>query len=729
MNKTAEQPKSQNHAVKPAISSTLVSASATEGISLARSLNQKQFKRLTKAEFADKRSNGVCFRCDQKFTHGHRCTSPALQVVLVDKENKDDGVAEMAKVVEDLLHFNMGNARYIDVILGIKWLKTLGDVMVNWQLFTMTFGSETGKITLKGDPDLCPPSRVPAESMADKHRSDMDFKVGDLVFLKLYHYRQKIVAQKPNKKLAPNFYGPYRIINRISKLGYELKVPNAPNIRPLFHVSQLKRWATTAATACPSIPLVLTEDMAVMLTPEQLKGVRLGDMRHPETCKVLIKWKNYEATWESFSSFRKQFPEFHLEDKLAVWVGSMTCIIRIMTPIGFHRRKGTRRRSSQKASNQPARFDDSVVNLAGKKVGSDGEKGVLDSDSITRDKLVKESSIEGNLGEKITGEESGIEGGNDSNNDHHEQVKSNTVSDGLPVNDTEVNNNNTSYTTKPVSYARAVTNMDASLQNKLVFKPTGLNDSGKEVVIFDDDLVRIGSAKWQFGLKDVIVNTKGQCFFKFNNEEEAWCVEGLSAIASSIGKPIVMDSMIASMCSNGMGRFEYARVLVEIDAKKEFKEEIELQYRVKDVVNKRNNSTRNMAKMQNGPNNNKNQFVKKGSNGDMSKGMEGSKSNGNHMEKKVPPASKNDKGKANTNQFSVLEEEENDEVQELNMLKDRMHVDKYLNKKVYPSKEEMSLWTADMRIMSCFQKSLKVGDIYSYATAELEEIEWRLQEQ
>nr|GEZ59991.1 hypothetical protein [Tanacetum cinerariifolium] len=84
------------------------------------------------------------------------------------------------------------------------------------------------------------------------------------------------------------------------------------------------------------------------------------------------------------------------------------------------------RRSSQRASKLPARFDDSVVNLAGKKVGSDSEKGVLDSDSITRDKLVNESSIEGNLGEKITGEESGIEGGNDINNDQHEQVKSNT---------------------------------------------------------------------------------------------------------------------------------------------------------------------------------------------------------------------------------------------------------------------------------------------------------------
>ena len=64
--------------------------------------------------------------------------------------------------------------------------------------------------------------------------------------------------------------------------------------------------------------------MAVILTPERLKGVRSGDLQNSATCKVLIKWKNYEATWESFSSIRDQFPEFHLEDKLAVWVSGIS---------------------------------------------------------------------------------------------------------------------------------------------------------------------------------------------------------------------------------------------------------------------------------------------------------------------------------------------------------------------------------------------------------------------
>ncbi|GJV74870.1 hypothetical protein Tco_1506454 [Tanacetum coccineum] len=48
-----------------------------------------------------------------------------------------------------------------------------------------------------------------------------------------------------------------------------------------------------------------------------------------------------------------------------------------------------------------------------------------------------------------------------------------------------------------------------------------------------------------------------------------------------LGKPLVMDNMTTSMCYNGTGRAAYARVIVEIDAKKGFKDSIEVQYRDK----------------------------------------------------------------------------------------------------------------------------------------------------
>ncbi|GJS87811.1 RNA-directed DNA polymerase, eukaryota, reverse transcriptase zinc-binding domain protein [Tanacetum coccineum] len=62
---------------------------------------------------------------------------------------------------------------------------------------------------------------------------------------------------------------------------------------------------------------------------------------------------------------------------------------------------------------------------------------------------------------------------------------------------------------------------------------------------------------------------------------EAWSTEEISAISSSVRRPSVMDNMAAYVCKNGTGRTEFARVLVEMEASKGFKEEVVLQYRDK----------------------------------------------------------------------------------------------------------------------------------------------------
>lgn len=42
----------------------------------------------------------------------------------------------------------------VDVILGVAWLATLGDVKVNWRTLTMTFLSHGTAVEVKGDPSL-----------------------------------------------------------------------------------------------------------------------------------------------------------------------------------------------------------------------------------------------------------------------------------------------------------------------------------------------------------------------------------------------------------------------------------------------------------------------------------------------------------------------------------------------------------------------------------------------
>lgn len=50
---------------------------------------------------------------------------------------------------------------------------------------------------------------------ADKRRRDVQFAVGDMVFLRIHPYRFRSLALKRNAKLSPRYFGPFAVEERI----------------------------------------------------------------------------------------------------------------------------------------------------------------------------------------------------------------------------------------------------------------------------------------------------------------------------------------------------------------------------------------------------------------------------------------------------------------------------------------------------------------------------------
>ncbi|XP_010255217.1 PREDICTED: uncharacterized protein LOC104595968 [Nelumbo nucifera] len=140
--------------------------------------------------------------------------------------------------------------------------------------------------------------------MANSKRRDVEFQVGDLVFLKLHPYRQQTVHRRTYHKLASRYYEPYQIEEQIGKVAYKLRLPEGSRIHPVFHISLLKRQVgeiTATSTELPPINEegeLVTEPVAILDTRWVKKGSTFVE-------ESLVQWKNLpneDATWKILKS-------------------------------------------------------------------------------------------------------------------------------------------------------------------------------------------------------------------------------------------------------------------------------------------------------------------------------------------------------------------------------------------------------------------------------------------
>jgi Chromo (CHRromatin Organisation MOdifier) domain len=140
------------------------------------------------------------------------------------------------------------------------------------------------------------------QKYADSKRSGRNFHKRDWVYLKLQPYRQISVQGKTTThKLKQRYYGPFKVLEKIGVVVYELKLPQGTLIHPVFHVSQLKKCRGAPNGKVLSVPL-LSHGGKIRVKPISILDSRAVKSKTGMKTEVLVKWSNLEdeeATWKN----------------------------------------------------------------------------------------------------------------------------------------------------------------------------------------------------------------------------------------------------------------------------------------------------------------------------------------------------------------------------------------------------------------------------------------------
>ena len=80
------------------------------------------------------------------------------------------------------------------------------------------------------------------------------FQVNDLVYLRLQPYKQNTIIGKGSENLKPIFYGPYKVIQKVGEVAYQLELPMGRKIHNVFHVSCITKFIGQRISVSDTLP-------------------------------------------------------------------------------------------------------------------------------------------------------------------------------------------------------------------------------------------------------------------------------------------------------------------------------------------------------------------------------------------------------------------------------------------------------------------------------------------
>ncbi|KAA0041783.1 pol protein [Cucumis melo var. makuwa] len=127
-------------------------------------------------------------------------------------------------------------------------------------------------------------------------RKDLEFDVGDIVFLKV-ELMKGVVRFEKKGKLSPCFVGPFEVLERIGPVAYRLALsPTFFAIHNMFHVSMLRKYVVDPKHVIDFEPLQINENMSyekqlVEILARQVKTIRNGEITLVKSPQVVTTFR------------------------------------------------------------------------------------------------------------------------------------------------------------------------------------------------------------------------------------------------------------------------------------------------------------------------------------------------------------------------------------------------------------------------------------------------------
>ncbi|KAL2250149.1 UNVERIFIED_CONTAM: hypothetical protein Sindi_2488600, partial [Sesamum indicum] len=144
----------------------------------------------------------------------------------------------------------------------------------------------------------------------DQDRRQMEYKVGDKIFLKISPWRG-ILRFGRQGKLSPRYIGQHDIIERIRPLAYQLALPAELSIHDVFHISTLRQYQSDPSHIIHQPKIEISEELTYVEELAEILDTTVKKLRNKDISMVKVRWSHHslrESTWEVEEHMREKYP-------------------------------------------------------------------------------------------------------------------------------------------------------------------------------------------------------------------------------------------------------------------------------------------------------------------------------------------------------------------------------------------------------------------------------------